>query len=1067
MNDPCDSALQRAAELLAQALRQQNRKEHHQAARLARMLEDPEGKEFTLRMVDRVFRSHSARRQAACWRRLVEVWGVPNYLAPWEWLLMRLGVWAAGIAPGPVMSAVASKLRGESAEVILPATPSRLDSYLAHRRACGTRVNLNHLGEAVLGEEQALNRLETVMLHLRNPQVSDVSVKISALFSQIQLLDWEGTLELLCERLGRIYRAALPGEKWVHLDMEEYRDLALTVAAFQKTLESPDLSGARAGIALQAYLPDSWEAQKQLTLWAQRRVAAGGAPIRIRLVKGANLAMETVEAELHGWNPAPYPCKSDTDANFHRMLEFGCQPANARVVRLGVASHNLFDIALALELRERNGVAEHVELEMLEGMANHQARVVQKAAGNLLVYAPVVHREDFNSAMAYLVRRLDENTAPENFLRDLFALSPGSARWKIHADRFAASWRARTAVSSAPRRGELPVRTGALFENEPDTDWTQPRDREALRTAIGRQSQEPWPAPTPLEALLGVAINAQPAWNALGFDARAACLRNCGVLLGEQRFETLAILLDDARKAAMEADTEISEAIDFANYYAGYRPHDTLHSSGRGVVVIAPPWNFPYAIPCSGIFAALMAGNSVVFKPAPETVATGWHLAQQLWRAGVPRDVLQFFPCADGDQGRALFTDPRVAMAVLTGGYETALLFQSWRPELRLIAETSGKNALIVTAQADCDLAIKDLVRSAFGHSGQKCSAASLAILEAEVYDNSDFLRQLRDAAASLRVGEDPAAVITPLIRPPGPDLLRALTRLEPGESWLLEPRRINDCLWSPGIRLGVQPGSWFQRTECFGPVLGLVRARNLEEAIATQNATAFGLTGGLHSLDETEIALWRDRVEVGNAYVNRAITGAIVQRQPFGGWKHSCTGPGAKAGGPNYVPLFCALKDRIVPDEEAWAQSYTRAWETHFSREHDPAGLRAESNIFRYRPCRGVILRLEQPDPRAQERARHAARLCGVPLQISVATEEPDEALALRLTSLKERAEFLRSPHVLAPGLLKAAFAAGLQWIHEPLVAEGRVELTRWLREQSLSETRHRHGQLPASERA
>jgi RHH-type proline utilization regulon transcriptional repressor/proline dehydrogenase/delta 1-pyrroline-5-carboxylate dehydrogenase len=304
--------------------------------------------------------------------------------------------------------------------------------------------------------------------------------------------------------------------------MEEYRDLALTVAAFEKTLESPDLSGARAGIALQAYLPDSWEAQKQLTLWAQRRVAAGGAPIRIRLVKGANLAMETVEAELHGWNPAPYPSKSDTDANFHRMLEFGCQPANARVVRLGVASHNLFDIALALGLRERNGVAEHVELEMLEGMANHQARVVQKAAGNLLVYAPVVHREDFNSAMAYLVRRLDENTAPENFLRDLFALSPGSARWKIHADRFAASWRARTAVSSAPRRGELPVRTGALFENEPDTDWTQPLAREALRTAIGRQSQEPWPAPTPLEALLGVAINAQPAWNALGFEARAA-----------------------------------------------------------------------------------------------------------------------------------------------------------------------------------------------------------------------------------------------------------------------------------------------------------------------------------------------------------------------------------------------------------------------------------------------------------------------------------------------------------------------------------------------------------------
>ena len=370
-------------------------------------------------------------------------------------------------------------------------------------------------------------------------------------------------------------------------------------------------------------------------------------------------------------------------------------------------------------------------------------------------------------------------------------------------------------------------------------------------------------------------------------------------------------MVHDGKKAAAEGDAEVSEAADFASYYASRPPIPAdVHVTALGVVVITPPWNFPYAIPAGGVLAALMAGNSVVLKPAPETVGTAWQLVRQLWEAGIPRDVLQFFPCADGDIGKALITDPRVDAVVLTGAYETARLFLDWRPSLRLFAETSGKNAIVITAQADRDLAIKDLVRSAFGHAGQKCSAASLAILEAEVYDDPGFRRQLRDAAASLHVGPstDPASVVTPLIRPPGTALSSALTTLDPNEQWLLEPRQIGDdpCLWSPGIKLGVQPDSWFRRTECFGPVLGLIRAADLDDAIRIQNDSDLGLTAGIHSLDENEIAHWRDRVQAGNLYINRAITGAIVQRQPFGGWKSSSIGPGTKAGGPNYVePLL------------------------------------------------------------------------------------------------------------------------------------------------------------------
>jgi RHH-type proline utilization regulon transcriptional repressor/proline dehydrogenase/delta 1-pyrroline-5-carboxylate dehydrogenase len=366
-----------------------------------------------------------------------------------------------------------------------------------------------------------------------------------------------------------------------------------------------------------------------------------------------------------------------------------------------------------------------------------------------------------------------------------------------------------------------------------------------------------------------------------------------------------------------------------------------------------------------------------------------------------------------------LITDPRVNAVVLTGAYETARMFQKWRPSLRLFAETSGKNSLVVSALADRDLAIKDLVRSAFGHSGQKCSAASLGILEAEVYDDPIFRRQLRDAAASLPVGrsEDPSSVVTPLIRPPGSALQSGLTQLEPGEEWLLEPRKIAEDLWSPGIRLGVQPGSWFHQTECFGPVLGLMRANDLDHAIELQNGVAYGLTAGIHTLDEGEASQWRERVVAGNLYINRAITGAIVQRQPFGGWKRSCIGPGAKAGGPNYVGLFSNFSDENLPGLAYARQNFQEAWETHFSIEHDPTGLRAESNVFRYRPCKGVILRLACAGPSCGRPREPGGGNCGVPLVVSHVSLESDDAFAARLSLLLCVRSFSgRWTHLLTP---------------------------------------------------
>jgi len=1147
-------AVKLAGTLLADARRNSRPDELGQALQLARLLEDPAGKDFIVALADRVLRAPTAARQAALFRQLVGSAGPPRGFSPLDRAALRLAAAVSPLAPGLVMALVARTLRHRSGAVILPAEPDALAPLLARRRAEGFRMNLNLLGEAVLGEDEAERRLRALLDRLASPDCDCLSVKLSSIHSQIHPVGEAETLVAVTARLRRLYRAALdhPGEdgpKLVNLDMEEYRDLALTRAAFQQVLDEPEFLRLEAGIALQAYLPDAWPVQREFIAWAKRRIARGGASIRIRLVKGANLAMEKVDAELNGWPAAPYATKEETDANFKRMLHEACRPENAAAVRHGVASHNLFDLAYALLLRAREGVEDRVGFEMLEGMASHQARAVKDAAGGLLLYAPVVRREDFTSAIAYLVRRLDENTSPKNFLRDLFSLAPGTAAWERQETRFLRACARRDEPATAPNRRQdrqseiiSPDPAGSPFHNAANTDFSLAANRrwihaalEAFRAApprdvspvvagreepgehpqTGRDPSRPGTAsyrftlagPDRIERALQAAVAARDGWRALGHDGRAALLRRAAAELANARGEAIAAMVCDAGKAVTEADAEVSEAVDFANYYArafsGEEFGDGVVFEPFGTVLVAPPWNFPFAIPCGGVLAALAGGNTVILKPARETVLTARVMAGCLWRAGIPQDVLQFLPCASDANGRALVTDDRIGAVILTGAYETARTFLGWKPSLRLFAETSGKNALLISAAADADLAIKDLVKSAFGHAGQKCSAASLAIVEAGLYDHPSFLRQLRDAAASLRVagawrGD---AVVTPLIHEPGDALHRALTTLDPGERWLLEPRNVdgNPCLWSPGIKLGVDPAGWFRRTECFGPVLGVIRADDFDHALRLQNDSDFGLTAGLHSLDDREIARWRERIEAGNAYVNRGITGAIVRRQPFGGWKDSCFGPGAKAGGPNYCQLFgtwretspprltarpspapAALLARLaslLPGDARWlaaaagSDAYWNARE--FSVEHDPSGLLCESNVFRYRKFARSLLRAGETTTDAEiARLLLAATAMELPFELSLANERPwlneqlgisavteaDDAFAARLAHGDGRNGLCRAPHG-GIGIKAAALAAGWRWADGPVLSNARIEWPAWLREQCLSETRHRHG--------
>ncbi|MCP5535982.1 MAG: bifunctional proline dehydrogenase/L-glutamate gamma-semialdehyde dehydrogenase [Akkermansiaceae bacterium] len=1153
-----DLAVDLAAEILKISNRGQKLSERYQGWKMARMMDDPMGKTLTLAMADQVFRSPTDSRSASQFRYLISEYGIPTYLPIHEQVAMRLGSLASAAAPDMVMPAITWKMRGESSSVILPSEDELLTPHMRKRKAQGIRMNINQLGEAILGEEEAANRMDQVVARLESEHCEYISVKISAIFSQINLVAYDQTLEQIKQRLRRLYRTAqantftqndgTQSPKFVNLDMEEYRDLHLTCDAFRQVLMEDEFLTLRAGIVLQAYLPDSHEVQKCLTDWARQRVEQGGATIKIRIVKGANLAMEQVEASLHDWELATYSTKADVDANYKRMVHYGCHPENAKVVHLGIASHNLFEITYAMLLRAGYGVEEYVEFEMLEGMANHQARAVRDAVDGLLLYAPVVKKEDFHSAIAYLVRRLDENTADENFLRDLFGMQVGDASWNKQKQMFLTACRRRDEVSTVPSRKQdrstekIELDLEAPFRNAADTDWSLRHNMRWILSVVESfkntpietipvqiageflQTDEVLTGADPsrpgveaykfcyadaegIDRALQCAVDAQPAWEAKGIAERRKILKQCGVEIGKARGHCIATMMLDGGKSVPEADGELSEAIDFANYYADSL-NDAAFFDGTvpkalGTIVITPPWNFPFAIPCGGVLAALMAGNTVIMKPASEAVLTSWEMCKLLWKAGVPKEALQFVPCSGRKVGRNLLTDDRTAGVILTGAYDTGRMFQDWKPEMRLFAETSGKNSLIITSAADPDQAVKDLVKSAFGHAGQKCSAASLAIIEADLYDNEAFIRQLRDAAASLKVGPswDPTSIVTPVIHQPDADLSRAQTTLDDNETWLLEPQMVdnNPCLWSPGIKMGVQPDSWYRRTECFGPVLGLIRANDLEHAIRIQNDSDFGLTGGIHSLDAREIAIWRDKVEVGNAYINRSITGAIVRRQPFGGWKNSCFGPGAKAGGPNYVSTLAtwtqdalpkqsaglgdtvaALLEticKVIPDEvdslQASAASYARWWKDEFSIEHDPTGLHGESNHFRYRPHPRILVRADGMSGIDLARVGLAATTCGITMDISIekqsaltkampfpVVEETEQSLVKRLPTCGSRYGILR---VVSPSLelQRAANDAALQTITSIPLANGRLELLGYLREQSVSETTHRYGNV------
>lgn len=1138
-----DGAVDLAGQWLVAADDAETSSERRQREQFQQLIGSPEGVAFTRVFVDRVMRVDDDGRAAEIFHDLVAEHGRPAFLPATDRFLVAVGAWVAPKLPSVAMPLARRRVRQMLSGLIGPSEPGPLHKTLRRLHDANFRVNVNLLGEAVLGEDEARNRLAKLIDLVRRREVDYVSVKVSAIASQLHPWAFEANLERICARLEELWRVARdrPDPVFINLDMEEYRDLDLTVAAFTQVLEQDEFSHLDAGLVLQAYLPDSVAMLEHLVAWANQRHAATGAVTRIRLVKGANLAMERLEGSLHGHTPAPYSDKAAVDANYKRLVDMAFQPDLLTGVRIGVASHNLFDLAFAHLLADERGVSDRVGFEMLSGMATAQANVIVRHRP-VRLYLPVVGADDFDAAVAYLFRRLEENTQPGNFLTDSFAITPGSPTFVRQAEEFRASVASRldpmtgsrrwTGTVGHPAHPDIPVResggvaalhtpisdtvalTGSVlddpdFVNWPDADPTDPAVRDAVIATLETPPDVAVASPpTVAEVDDAVARLAGSDWSTRTADERAEVLTAVGDALDANRAHLIGVMAHDAAKTIAQADPEVSEAADFATYYAGCARRlaavDGAAFTPYRTVVVAPPWNFPLAIPVGGVLAALATGATVAFKPAPETRMTAAAAHRIMLAAGVPADAVVFLPTDDDDAGRRLITHPDVEAVILTGATDTAELFRSWRPDLRLHAETSGKNALVITPNADMDLAVADLVDSAFGHAGQKCSAASLGILVGSVGDSKRVRRQLVDATRSLTVGPstDVATDMTPTTPLPSDKLVRGLTQLDAGESWVLQPQPLDDGghLWSPGIRDGVAPGSWFHLTECFGPVLGLIRVDTLDEAIAVQNQVSFGLTGGIHSLDIDEVTQWLDQVEVGNAYVNRVITGAVVRRQPFGGWKASTVGPGAKAGGPNMVASLGTWHDHGVVTNLADPDAIVRgmlsraadlfagarltaigraagsdAWwlQREFGIAHDPTGLGFQANVMRYRPLPHWLVRAAD-DARPGQVVRCVLAAVAAATPVTVSTLDAQLASAVThvvgenagVTVVVESRLTVNDDvaRVQVVGTMEqelVGLPVGVHVEDRPVVVSGRVMLPRVVREQAISHDVHRFGHV------
>jgi RHH-type proline utilization regulon transcriptional repressor/proline dehydrogenase/delta 1-pyrroline-5-carboxylate dehydrogenase len=870
----------------------------------------------------------------------------------------------------PLLAAAAGfGVRRIARKFIAAADFDQIVAAVARLRRSRVAFTIDLLGEAVISEAEAeqyqqryLDLIPALCRRLADfppdalidrdsrgpvPRVN-LSLKLSSLFSQFDPIDPAATLSAVLDRLRPILRLARRHGAFVNLDMEQWSFKNLTLEVFKTILMDDEFRDwPDAGIAIQAYLRSTMQDLHDLADWSARR----GTPVWVRLVKGAYWDYENIIAAQNGWPIPVFTEKPATDANFESAAAFLIEKRN--LLRPAIASHNIRSLAAAIAHAEQlHANPADVEFQMLFGMADPIKAALVAMNRRVRVYAPF---GQLLPGMAYLVRRLLENTSNESFLR---------AGFTEHLPE------EELLMNPVLRiRPSTPMNPAAEFTNEPPTDFSRRGSTQSMSDALAHRSAADHPLiiagrrittgqwieaknPSHKSQVVGLCARAGPdhahqavaaalaafaSWRDAPAEDRAALLDRVADELRRQRFNLAAIEVAECAKPWREADADVAEAIDFCRYYAWQMrllasPHGNdvpgernqwLYES-RGPAVVIAPWNFPLAILTGMTAAAVVAGNPVIMKPAEQSSLVAAHLALAFERAGAPTGVVNFLPGIGEEIGPVLVAHPEVAIIAFTGSRDVGLAINqqaSQRHETqdhikRVITEMGGKNAIIIDDDADLDEAVAAVVQSAFGYSGQKCSACSRAVVLSSIHDV--FLKRLIEATRSLKIApaEDPACRVGPVI---DADALARIHRAIDQAKSTATLAFAGDVgslaeegyFVAPHIFDRVSPTSPLATEEIFGPILAILEAANLDEALAIANGTRYALTGGLFSRSPAHIDRARREFRVGNLYINRKITGALVGRQPFGGFKLS--GAGTQAGGPDYLRHF--LMPRCVTE--------------------------------------------------------------------------------------------------------------------------------------------------------
>jgi len=901
---------------------------------------------------------------------------------------LKAGLAASSFAPALVATPVKAQIVDMANQFVAGESGEDLIKQIKRNTKLGLATTIDLLGETVVSAAEAdaflarnLEVLDSVSKFFSQepaPAFSDVgprgplprlnlSVKISALTPDVHPADPENSIIALKERFRPILRRAAEVGALINFDMESYKLKDLTLALFKSIFEEPEFAQKPAcGIALQAYLRDCEQDLHDLVAWARKN----NRPLSIRLVKGAYWDYETILAQQRDWPVPVWQKKPESDANYEKLTLFLLE--NIDLVTPNFASHNVRSCAHAIAQAERLGLDPRAyEFQALYGMADELKLSLMSMGHRVREYCAI---GELLPGMAYLVRRLLENTSNEGFLRlknmgeatkEALLANPVT---QIAAAPAPLARPVERLAPNAPAANRVGSNAVHLFKNAANTDFSQSASREKQRAALAAVSAQlgkkhpliiagkkitdrdhvvsvnpakptqvigHWARATiaDADAAVTAAHAAFPKWRATPAEDRAAVLERAADLMETRRFELNSLLILEAGKPWLEADGDTSEAIDFCRFYAVEmrrlaRPTVTQAVPGercvqtwtpRGVGVAIAPWNFPLAILTGLVVAPLVAGNCVIMKPAEQTSVIGATLMEILTEAGVPAGVLAFLPGYGEDIGAHLTGHKDVDFVAFTGS--RAVGCQIWAAAGRtvpgqanlkkVVCEMGGKNALIIDSDADLDEAIPAALASAFGFSGQKCSALSRLIVLDDVYDT--FVERFLSACPALPVGDpaEPGTVVGPVIDLDAQKKILALIELGKKEAKLAfqGPAPATGYFIPPTVFVNVKPAHAIAREEIFGPVIAILRAKDLDEAFALVNGTDYALTGGLFSRSPKALARAQQELLVGNLYLNRAITGAIVERHPFGGFKMS--GGGTKAGGKEYLQNF--LFPRVV----------------------------------------------------------------------------------------------------------------------------------------------------------